>query len=135
MSKDNVKKMFAKFEKDAGFQKKYAEIMKNHQKETENSLAEMLIEFGKKSGFDFSKNDLLAAKSEVIDKLNANAELDDNDLNQVSGGEKNKKAISALFSIFSFGTLCALLSVANEIDRKGRCAREMTTSDPNCKNT
>jgi hypothetical protein len=32
MSKDNVKQMFGKMEKDAQLQKKYAELMQTHQK-------------------------------------------------------------------------------------------------------
>jgi len=134
MSKDNVKNMFAKFEKDADLKKKYAEIIAGHQKEAEKTLAGKLIELGKNSGFDFSKDDLMQARSELMDKTNANAELADNELTSVAGGGQRKTAGIAL-SLMSIGILCAIGSIIYENDSKGRCATEMTTSDPNCKNT
>jgi len=49
MSKDNVKQLFGKMEKDSELQKKYASLMRAHQIETEKSLADKLVELGKTS--------------------------------------------------------------------------------------
>jgi len=135
MSKDNVKNMFAKFEKDADLKKKYVELMKYHQNETEKTLSDKLIELGKNSGFDFSKDDLLAARSEFMDIINSNSELADNDLSSVTGGKGDRKLICVMMSVFTLGTYCAIMSIDREINHRGGCAREITTSDPNCKNT
>jgi len=86
MSKEIVKKMFSQIEKDANLQKKYAETMQSHQIEAEKVLAGKLVELGKTSGFDFSKNDLLAARAELIDSINANNELSEKDLQKDCAG-------------------------------------------------
>jgi len=126
MSKDNVKNMFAKFEKDGDLKKKYAEIMKNYQKENENSLAELLIEFGKKSGFAFSKDDLMAARIELTDKTNSNKELSDNDLTRVAGGGHKNSAI--ILSLITLGIGCAVNSLIREQDSPGECGKMMSTT-------
>jgi len=87
MSKESVKQMFGKMEKDAALKAKYAEIMQSHLKETEKALAAKLVEMGKSSGFAFSNEDLLAARAELLDKTNSNKELSDNDLENVAGGK------------------------------------------------
>jgi len=127
MSKDNVKKMFGKIEKDAGLQKKYAELMQGHSKEAEKSLAEKLIGFGKAEGFSFSKDDLLAARAEVIDRINSNKELSAEDLSKVAGGGTQKGIVLAL-SITTAGIGCALASVMGEIDGKGGCGRFLSAT-------
>jgi len=130
MNKDNVKQMFAKIQKDANFQKNYVELMRKHQLENEKALADKLIEFGKSSGFAFSKDDLQAARAELIDKVNENKELGDNDLANVAGGGNNKNNAIAK-SVYSFGIVCAI----NSLVEWNKCASWMTTSDQNCKNT
>jgi predicted ribosomally synthesized peptide with nif11-like leader len=86
MSKDNVKQMFAKIENDADFQKKYAGLMEAHRQETEKALADKLIQLGKTAGFEFSNEDLHAARAEVMNIANSNKELSDGDLANVTGG-------------------------------------------------
>ena len=133
MSKDDVKRMFGKLEKDAALKGKYADLLKAHQKDAENKMAEKLIEFGKTSGFAFSKDDLLAARSELADNSNLNKELSAEDLNNVAGGDI-VKASAVVCSVFGLGVACAVASVVHEVYRAG-CAKGMTTSDPDCKNT
>ncbi len=127
MSKDNVKQMFAKIEKDAALKNKYAELMKEHQKYAENQMAEKLIEFGKTSGFTFSKDDLAAARAELIDKVNSNKELADGDLSNVAGGGISQKAYIVVTSIFSYGMICAVNSLAYRED-PGGCGKFMSTT-------
>ncbi len=86
MSKDSVKQMFAKMEKDAALKARYAELIKAHQKDGEKLLAEKLIELGKTSGFAFSNEDLLAARAELENNADSNKELSDADLGNVTGG-------------------------------------------------
>jgi len=86
MSKDAVKQMFGKMEKDAVLKGKYAELMQAHQIEAANALAEKLVEFGKTSGFAFSKVDLNAALGEMINKTVNSVELSDDELDKVAGG-------------------------------------------------
>ncbi len=133
MSKDAVKQMFGKIEKDAALKGKYAQLMQAHQKDAEKAMADKLIEFGKTSGFAFSKDDLLAARADFTDKANSNKELSDGDLANVAGGGAQKNfAIGT--SIISLGILCAIGSIASS--RSGvPCDTVITTSDPNCKNT
>jgi len=90
VSKDAVKEMFGKMEKDGALKNKYAELIRAHQKDAENKMAEKLIEFGKTSGFAFSKNDLLEARAELTDKADSNKELSDGDLVSVAGGGNQK---------------------------------------------
>jgi len=127
MSKDNVKQMFGKMEKDAALKGKYADLMKAHQKDAENKMAEKLIEFGKTSGFAFSKDDLLAARSEIMDKANSNKELSDGDLANVAGGGSQKNAAIAV-SICTFGLGCAEMSLNAESNKKGSCGEVMSTT-------
>jgi len=131
MSKDSVKQMFGKMEKDAQLQKKYAELIQAHQKEAEKALADKLVELGKTSGFAFSKEELLAARAEFIDNKNSNRELSDSDLENVAGGIAVKYDAIKI-SIFTLGIGCIVTSVDNEIKMKGGCAIMMSTKqDPN----
>jgi len=129
MSKDNVKKMFGKMEKDAEMKKKYAGLMLAHQKDAENKMAELLIEFGKTSGFAFSKEDLLAARAEVLDKVNSNNELSDGDLTNVAGGICGQKIGAIMASVITVGLVCAVVSAIFEGLQKGDCGRVVSTND------
>ncbi|HNY13339.1 MAG TPA: Nif11 family protein [Candidatus Wallbacteria bacterium] len=127
MSKDNVKKMFGKMNKEAELQKKYTAIMQEHQKEAEKNLADKLVEFGKTSGFSFSKDDLIAARAELMDKANSNKELSDTDLANVAGGG-SQKATAVMVSIFSAGIACAIVSASEEHLHSGGCGQKMSTT-------
>jgi len=128
MSKDDVGKMFATIEKDSQLRKKYVEMMQAQRKDSEKALAEKLVEFGKTSGFAFSSDDLLAARAELIDQVNANRELSEKDLASVSGGMHwpNKVTASAT-SILTLGIGCAILSVIENSKKSGACAGLMST--------
>jgi len=131
MSKDNVKKMFAKIEKDMKLTQEYIDLLKEHGQSSEKIIMEKLVEFGKKSGFIFSSDDLIAARAELMDKKNSNAELADDDLEKVAGGGITK-AGAVIMSTVTAGIWCALTSIKNTEEN---CKKLMTTSDPNCKNT
>jgi len=130
MSKDNVKQMFGKMEKDAALKNKYAELMQAHQIETEKALADKLIELGKTAGFKFSKDDLMASRAELADKINENKELSDDDLANVAGGENSTgfKSDNVLFSLGTIGLGCAVLSVKLEANSPGACGSYMSTT-------
>jgi len=132
MSKDAVKQMFGKMEKDAALKAKYAQLMQAHNKDAEKAMADKLIEFGKTSGFAFSKDDLIAARVELMDKVNSNKELSEGDLASVAGGGDQKNA-AITTSIISLGMVCALTSLLVPLVGM-TCGQAMTTSDPNCKN-
>jgi len=132
MSKDNVKKLFGRIEKDAELQKKYASLMQAHQKETEKALSGKLVDFGKTSGFVFSSDDLIAARAELVDKMNSNRELSDNDLADVAGGGGNKKFLATVVSISGFGVACGFLSAIEEIKSRGGCGKMMSTTGSDC---
>jgi len=127
MSKDNVKKMFGKMQNDTEFQKKYAQLMKAHGEEAEKILAEKIIELGNSSGFNFSKDDLMAARAEFVDKSNQNVELSDNDLADVAGGD-TKKFLATIVSISGFGIACAGVSIVSELKKAGECGKMMSTT-------
>jgi len=126
MSKDNVKQMFGKMEKDTVLKGKYVELMQASQKDAENKMAEKLIEFGKISGFEFSKDDLLAARVEIMDKLNSSNELSDGDLANVAGGA-GAKTHAIVQSVFSFGVACVITSLIN-INNEGGCGGKLSTT-------
>ncbi|HNY12823.1 MAG TPA: Nif11-like leader peptide family natural product precursor [Candidatus Wallbacteria bacterium] len=105
MSKDNVKQMFMKIEKDAQLKNKFAQLMKTNKNQTETVMVEKLIEFGKSAGFAFSKDDLMAARAELVDKANSNKELSDGDLSKVAGGGASKGNEIAL-SVLTLGLSC-----------------------------
>ena len=135
MSKDNVKLMFEKIEKDGNLQKKYADLMRSQNDKTENILSEKLIKFGKSHGFLFSKDDLTETRTELIDKINQNKELSDNDLANVAGGDlmgsgnNNKKLVAVLTSTLSVGIACALVSAIAEIESKSSCGKKLSTTE------
>ncbi len=132
MSKDNVKQMFGKMEKDAELQKKYASLMRAHQIETEKNLVDKLVELGKASGFAFSKDDLLAARAELADKVNDGGELSEKDLVAVAGGASigEIKGLVIANSILSLGIICAGVSIAAEANEgKGACGTYLTTAN------
>ena len=131
MSKDNVKKMFGKIEKEAEFQKKYAELILACRREADKILADKLVELGQASGFVFSIDDLTAARTELADHLNATRELSDNDLAKVAGGGASK--IAMIFtSIIGIGLGCAVTSIIGSSTRYG-CSAILTT-DGKCHN-
>jgi len=131
MSKDMVKQMFGKMEKDAALKAKYAQLMQAHQKDAEKLLAGKLIEFGKTSGFAFSNEDLLAARAELMDKVNSNKELADGDLANVAGGSAGTKAVIAIHSVISLGMGCiayGIISAVNEGAQKGTCSTAVSAT-------
>lgn len=71
--------MFSQIETNGDLKKKYSEFIEKHCKEAENIFCDKLIEFGRASGFTFSKEDILAARSE-------SRELSDDELSLVAGG-------------------------------------------------
>jgi len=126
MSKNSVKQMFGKMEKDEQLQKKYAALIQAHQNETEKALADKLIEFGKAAGFSFSIDELIAARAEAMDTKNAVGELSDNDLAGVAGGEGigrtiGSKSNAVIFSIMTVGIYCLERSISMEANYKGGC--------------
>lgn len=107
--------------------KKYSAMMQEHQIETDKILAGRLIEFGKAAGFSFSKDDLMAARAELIDTMNSNGELSDDDLEKVAGGG-SFKGMAAIMSVMTAGAACVALSVNAEIfSGGGGCGKVMTT--------
>jgi len=128
MSKDSVKQLFGKMEKDAALKGKYAELMKAHKIETDHKLAEKLIELGKTSGFAFSKEELLAARAEFVDTVNSNRELSDGDLASVAGGGSRQKSDLIIATVFTAGIMCAVISIAAEINKGGDCGKGMSTT-------
>jgi len=102
--------------------------MKAHQKDAENKMAEKFIEFGKTSGFAFSKEYLLAARTELVDKANSNKELADTDLANVTGGGQQKNCVIAM-SVMSGGIMCAVASIGLEIQySSGECGKFVSTT-------
>ncbi len=130
MSKDSVKQMFGKMEKDAGLKGKYAELMQAHQIETEKALANKLVELGKTSGFAFSKEDLMAARAELIDKANSNKELADGDLANVAGGASRKENGIVVSVMFIWMGACAVASLIEPKENTpiATCADYFSTS-------
>ncbi len=102
--------------------------MQSHQKETEISLADKLIELGRSSGFAFSKDELMAARAELMDQFNSNTELVDRDLADVAGGMSDRKVTVIKMSIAGLGFQCAFASVVMEMQTKGKCGDRMTTT-------
>ena len=86
MSKENVKQLFEKIKNDEKFQEEYLEMARGYQKESEKIFFDMLIEFGQKSGFSFSTDDILSARTEYIENENSNKDLQERDLETVAGG-------------------------------------------------
>jgi len=129
MSKENVKKLFGEIEKDIELQKKYASLMQSQQKEIEKKLLEKLVEFGQTSGFAFSKDDLISARTELMDKVNSNRELSDGDLANVAGGASHSKICAVVGSIGTLGIACAVGSITLEIQNRGSCGKNMTTQN------
>jgi len=128
MSKENVKQMFGKMEKDAELQKKYAALMQAHTAETEKALSDKLVELGKTAGFAFSKDDLMAARAELVDKANSNKELSEGDLASVAGGSSETKHDAETISVYTFGIGCAITSIVKEAQSHGGCAEYMSTN-------
>jgi len=128
MSKDDVKKMFGGMEKDERLREKYSALMRAHAAETDNALCDRLIELGAASGFAFSKDDLLAARAELIEKYNSNAELSAGDLEKVAGGAMQGKIAGVIISICTFGAGCAIVSVVHHIRKVDGCQEALSTS-------
>jgi len=133
MSKENVKQLFGKMEKDAELQKKYTALIQEHHKETEKILSGKLLEFGKTAGFEFSMEDLFAARVEFVDKANSGKELSDSDLGSVAGGITQKQ-IGIITSTVTLGFGCAVASLTAEVahPKKGVCQSFFSGTDNNC---
>ncbi len=132
MSKNNVKQMFGKMEKDAELHKKYAVLMQAHQLETEKNLADKLVEFGKTAGFTFSKENLMAARSELADKINENKELSDEDLSNVAGGDITRKQLGIIVSTAGVGVGCAILSAGATLITPKGCEQILSSAGDYC---
>jgi len=127
MSKDNVKKLFGKIEKDSEMKKKYAGLMQAYRKESDKALSDKLVELGKTSGFVFSHDDLMAARAELMDKNNSGKELSDGDLTSVAGGG-TRKGKAVVFSIMTAGIACAVQSAIQEQNSSGGCGKILSTT-------
>jgi len=112
MSTVNVKKMFAKVETDEKFRRDYIDIIKENESGPEAVTAGKLVELGKGAGFDFSAGDLFAARAELADTLNANAELSEKDLSGVAGGRGRQEhsAKEGLMTVFTLMIGCIITS-------------------------
>jgi len=133
MSREEVKKLFGGIEKDEKLKGNFTELIREHTRETEKMLAEKIAELGRSSGFEFSKDDLFAARAELMDKINANEELNDNDLATVSGGGVSGKitfGVSMALSMASFGTCYIGYGVISGVyaKREGGCAGAISIS-------
>jgi len=132
MSKDSVKQMFFRMEKESEFKKKYAELMRAQLMESETAMADKLIELGKTSGFSFSKDDLMAARAELADTMNSNSELSEGDLARVAGGDTQGKVRFGVSSLYSLGVVClgwALHSAVFELENPGSCPGNLSLSE------
>lgn len=132
MSKDAVKQMFAKLEKDPALKEKYVSALKTNAAEAEKTLQAKLVEIGKSAGFSFSSDDLLAARAELADNANSNRELDEADLATVAGGDTRGKVKFGISSLYSLGVVCVgygFNSLAAELDDPGSCAGKLTLSN------
>jgi len=129
MSKDSVKLMFEKISKDGTLQKQYAEMMAAHGREADNALAGKLIELGKSCNFNFSKNDLAAARAELLDMKNSSPELSDDDLEKVAGGGSMSKGVAVFVSIGGLGVACGFYSAIWESQKQGYCGYMLSTAN------
>lgn len=142
MNKDTVKKLFAKLEKDAELQKRFTAIMQAHHSGPESALAARLVEFGGAEGFSFTGDDLLAARRELADKMNSNAELSDTELGAVAGGEKvgaggkpaDPKFAAIAVSVSTVGVMCVVSSIVVEVQVSGSCLNGLTIKGSHCPN-
>jgi len=86
MSRENVKKMFARIQNDPKLWQDHINLMKENENCSEKVIADKIVESGKRSGFDFSAEDVFQASAELVDTKGNNKELSDEDLGNVAGG-------------------------------------------------
>lgn len=82
MSKENVQLFFEQVEKDEQLQEK----LKSMQTENQEKAQASIVKLGKESGYDFSAEDLQQVTEEIVASMPKNEELDDSELEAVSGG-------------------------------------------------
>lgn len=82
MSKEKVKLFYEKVEHDVELQVKLKDIIA----EEHTIFIENIVKLGKESGFEFSKEDLQQLENEAITSIEEDGELDDFQLEAVSGG-------------------------------------------------
>ncbi|MEZ7891100.1 MAG: Nif11-like leader peptide family natural product precursor [Candidatus Wallbacteria bacterium] len=96
MSKDNVRQMINKIEKNPEFQKKYEELILKCKNAAGEVNADKIVEFGKTAGLEFTKDEF----KEVINELQnqKSGELSEAELANVAGGCVNVVNFSSCFN-------------------------------------
>ncbi len=127
MSKETVKEFFVKLEEDKELQEKFKSEIKDVNQESEEAVGGKIVGIAKEAGFEFSMDDLLSARKDLLDQVNENTELDDSSLKAVAGGMT--KGESTGLSIFTIGIGCAVASIVGEVkhaEGQGSCKQEMS---------
>ncbi len=84
MSEENVKLMFEKIEKIEEMKKKFTEFLDATRTDVKQPMPDKIIDFARKAGFLFSKEELARTCSE----------LSDEELEKITGGIYNLKDIN-----------------------------------------
>lgn len=116
MRVENIKLFYKEVESNEVLQEK----LKDLQMASEKERMTQLIHIAKEAGFEFSADELKAYIEEVITKGQENGELDDDELDQVSGGGSSKWVV---LSVMTAGLWC-LVSVARRKDSSQGCSMD-----------
>jgi predicted ribosomally synthesized peptide with nif11-like leader len=122
MSKENVKKFFAKVEQDENIRNNFLIAMEDVKPEIQNEAAEKIIKVAAAAGFNFNSKELFEARAELIDMVNSNPELSDKELGAVSGGITDSKFKAVTASVTTAGIACAVMSIIGEATVKQNSA-------------
>lgn len=82
MSKESVKLFFEQVEKDEQLQERLIKVQTENQEKVQASI----VKLGKETGCDFSREELQQVSEQVVTSIKQNGELDDEQLEAVSGG-------------------------------------------------
>lgn len=110
MTSKNVKAFYEKVESDEVLQGKLKEMKVTSEEEQVTKF----LHIAKEEGFEFSEEDLQSYVQELMAKAQENGELDEDMLDQVSGGATKHWF---MFSIGTLGVLCIQSAVRKKTEK------------------
>ncbi len=105
-----MQELYEKVAGDSALQAKFAEIMKEAEKDGEAVTKEKLVAFAKEAGFDVSFEEV----REYFKTLSETEEgaLSDAELDSVAGGKSIAGTVNIVVSVLTAGLTCGILSAA-----------------------
>ena len=111
-----MQELYDKVAANQGLQNEFTEIMKRAMADNAEEMQKEMLGFAKKQGYDVTLEEMTAFFEGMAAAGN---ELSETELDAVAGGKSSIGEFSVVFSVFSLGVTCAVVSIYAAAERSG----------------